>query len=143
MLKNEILTRMQNGETADAIAQEMTDALNAARDEFLKEKEADAKQQLKINDMQKILDAIYNFCYTHYCETEEDIELLDQVFEENTAESLLKQLEDLSTVVTELAPMCSFGFGFSTPKAKTKEKTKTNTKTPDETITSFLKGLGL
>jgi hypothetical protein len=141
MLKNEILTRLQNGENVDAIAQELTDALNAAQDEFQKKEEADAKQQLKINDMQKILDAIYNFCYTHYCEDEEDVEILDEIFEENTAESLIKQLEDVSAMFAELAPMCGFGVGFSAPKAKTKEKTKT--KSADETITSFLKGLGL
>ena len=145
MLKNEILTRLQNGENVDAIAQELTDALNAAQDEFQKKEEADAKQQLKIADMQKILDAVYNFCYTHYCEDEEDVEILDEIFEENTAESLIKQLEDVSAMFAELAPMCGFGVGFSAPKAKAKTKTKEKikTKTADETITSFLKGLGL
>ena len=55
---NEIMARLQKGESVDTIAAEMTKALNEANDEFQKQQEKNAALKEKATVMRKALDAV-------------------------------------------------------------------------------------
>ena len=55
---NEIMARLQKGESVDTIAAEMTKALNEANDEFQKQQEKNAALKEKAAAMRKALDAV-------------------------------------------------------------------------------------
>lgn len=55
---NEIMTRLQKGESVDTIAAEMTKALNEANDEFQKQQEKNAALKEKAAAMRAALDAV-------------------------------------------------------------------------------------
>ena len=54
---NEIMARLQKGESVDAIAAEMTKALNKANDEFQKQNEKTAAMRKALNAIANLLDA--------------------------------------------------------------------------------------
>ena len=55
---NEIMARLQKGESVDTIAAEMTKALNEANDEFQKQNEKNAALKVKAAAMRKALNAV-------------------------------------------------------------------------------------
>lgn len=55
---NEIMARLQKGESVDTIAAEMTKALNEANDEFQKQQEENAALKEKSAAMRNALDAV-------------------------------------------------------------------------------------
>lgn len=55
---NEIMARLQKGESVDTIAAEMTKALNEANDEFQKQQEKSAALKEKAAAMRNALDAV-------------------------------------------------------------------------------------
>lgn len=55
---NEIMARLQKGESVDTIAAEMTKALNEANDEFQKQQEECAALKEKVAAMRKALNAV-------------------------------------------------------------------------------------
>ena len=55
---NEIMARLQKGESVDTIAAEMTKALNEANDEFQKQNEKNAALKAKAAAMRKALNAV-------------------------------------------------------------------------------------
>jgi hypothetical protein len=57
---NEIMARLQKGESVDTIAAEMTKALNEANDEFQKQQEKSAALKEKSAAMRAALDAVAN-----------------------------------------------------------------------------------
>lgn len=105
---NEILTRLQNGENADAIATEFTNALNGAVQEQAKADAARKKENEKLADAQAIVDMICDFLDKWYPEigtagqivdAADVLEALDQVMPELTA--MTKLLAKLDKVLDE------------------------------------------
>lgn len=74
---NDILARLQNGENADAIAQEFADALNDAIQKRNEEKAAADRKADKVATLTYILDEIIEFVEEFYPEliVDEDIEV--------------------------------------------------------------------
>lgn len=53
-IKNEVLVRLQNGEDAQAIANEIADMLNAALDEHEAQKEAELKAKAEVEKQERL-----------------------------------------------------------------------------------------
>ena len=150
----EILTRLQNGESAEDIANELIAALNDANDEYNKaqaaqkaEAEAKAKRETKkIADMQDIVDLLHDFCVEYYCDNYEDIKAVDEAFDELTAEKLIAIVEDIGAALIDFEKDLKnieqlFG---AAPKSFKINKDCTPTKrNADAVINNFLKSIGL
>ena len=54
---NDLLARLANGESADALAKEFTDALNAAQKEY----ETKSKDEEKLTDFSVVVDAMISY----------------------------------------------------------------------------------
>ena len=154
----DILARLHNGEDVDAIAQEMTDALNDANDQFQKEKEEKAKaveakakrEADKVADMQDILDLLHDFCIKYYCDNSEDIDAVEEAFNELTAEKVLAIIEEAGAAVLDIEKKLKdiekmFGM-FNAAPVKTVKIGKDfvpTKKDADMVINSFLRSIGL
>ena len=152
----DILTRLQNGEDAGDIANEMVTALNAANDQFQKEEEAKAKRAAaeahikevqKMQDFQEIIDLMHDFCIEYYCETDEDINTVQAAFATLDAKSVNKMIEEAGAYAVRMAEMQKhlesvFGGIFGTPTVK-KSAPAPETKTADAVISNFLSSMGL
>ena len=154
----DILARLHNGEDVDAIAQEMTDALNDANEQFQKEEEAKAKKAAaeahikevqKMQDLQSILDAMHDFCIEYYCDDAEDINTVHAAFATLDAKSVDKMIEEAGAYAVRMAEMQKhmdslFGGLFGTPVVKKVSKMPApETKTADAVISDFLSQMGL
>ena len=147
----EILTRLQNGEKPEDIANELINALNTANETFQKEqeaaKEAAAKNGKKIKDMQDILDLMHDFCIDYYCDTNEDIHAVEAAFEELTAEKVITMVEEAGAAALEFeAQLKSFNDMLAkTPLFKPEDPKviKVKKSDADAIIKSFLNTMGL
>ncbi len=148
----DILARLHNGEDVDAIAKEMTDALNDANDQFQKEEEAKAaeahvKEVQKLQDLQEIIDLMHDFCINYYCETNEDINTVQAAFATLDAKSVNKMIEEAGACAVRFAKMEKyFDNMFGTPivkKAPKKCAPAPATRTADVVIGDFLSSMGL
>ena len=148
----DILTRLQNGEKAEDIANELINALNDANDTYNKEAaakkaedEAKAKREArKVADMQDILDALHDFCIEYYCDSNEDINEVHAAFNELTAEKVIEMVEEVGTAVLEFDKWFSFPFGKLTkPTVELKIDKDAKPVDADAVISSFLKSIGL
>ena len=149
----DILTRLQNGEKAEDIANELINALNDANDTYNKEVEAkkaesEAKAK-KVADMQDILDLLHDFCIEYYCDSNEDINEVHAVFNEFTAEKVIEIVEEAGAAVLELNEQLKdiekmFGtFPFSKPTVELKVGKDATPADADAVIGKFLKSIGL
>ena len=152
----DILARLQNGEKAEDIANELINALNDANDAYNKEVEAkkaesEAKAK-KVADMQDILDLLYDFCIEYYCDSNEDINAVEAAFDEFTAEKVIEIVEEAGAAVLKFDEQLkdiekmfdTFPFG-KLPKS-TVELRLDKDATPadaDVVIGKFLKSIGL
>ena len=155
--QKDILARLQAGESADVIAQELVDALNAANAEYAKEQEAATQKQAKAEYVEEfaalIKDYIMDFHSDSYVaemikdqeiDPAEIVEMLDQSFEQLDAEiRKLKEMEKMlkgmfgSLVAAGHAPDCGC------PDCATGEtKIKAIEPNPDA-LMGFLKANGL
>ena len=149
----DILTRLQNGEKAEDIANELINALNDANDAYNKEVEAkkaesEAKAK-KVADMQDILDLLHDFCIEYYCDSNEDINEVKAVFDEFTAEKVIEIVEEAGAAVLKFDEQLkdiekmfdTFPFGKSTVELRLdKDATPADA---DAVIGKFLKSIGL
>ena len=149
----DILTRLQNGEKAEDIANELINALNDANDTYNKEVEAkkaesEAKAK-KVADMQDILDLLHDFCIEYYCDSNEDINEVEAAFDEFTAEKVIEIVEEAGAAVLELNEQLKdiekmFGaFPFSKPTVELKVGKDATPADADAVIGKFLKSIGL
>ena len=153
MDKNIILEKLRKGTSADDIAQELVDMLNDAKDEYdaevAKAEAAKAANSKKVDDLNFILNLIEEFVINHYCETEDDIKVAEEVFNDIKAEEVIASIEEMGEMVVKLDSILENIF--STPVVKDKEHNcecrkagptvvKVN---PDVIINRFLKNLGL
>ena len=149
----DILARLQNGEKAEDIANELINALNDANDAYNKEVEAKkAKSEVKakkVADMQDILDLLHDFCIEYYCDSNEDINEVHAVFNEFTAEKVIEIVEEAGAAVLELNEQLKdiekmFGaFPFSKPTVELKVGKDATPADADAVIGKFLKSIGL
>ena len=136
-----ILARLQNGEDAQKIADEMAAMINAANKTYTDQKAAEAAKKQnelqKEEDLQEILDMLYDWFDIYYnmdikeikseLKADQVIELIDSLKEYFEA---LKGLEDLFSVKNATKP---------TPKII---KSNTKPKSADEQISDFLNKMG-
>ena len=136
-----ILARLQNGEDAQKIADEMAAMINAANKTYTDQKAAEAAKKQnelqKEEDLQEILDMLYDWFDIYYnmdikeikseLKADQVIELIDSLKEYFEA---LKGLEDLFSVKNATKP---------TPKII---KSNTKSKSADEQISDFLNKMG-
>ena len=149
----DILTRLQNGEKAEDIANELINALNDANDTYNKEvaaKKAESETKArKVADMQDILDLLHDFCIEYYCDNNEDINEVEAVFDEFTAEKVIEIVEEAGAAVLELNEQLKdiekmFGaFPFSKPTVELKVGKDATPTDADAVIGKFLKSIGL
>ena len=143
--KEDILARLQNGETTGTIAEEMADMLNEAEAEkkaLDAEKVAKEKEETRVLDAKRVavdmmLDALCDYFvaagYGEYTkdiaeiDTDKIVKLLDSSIEMAKGLEKLKDLE-----------FTMFGPGLTKPKAKV-----TDMNDADAAISNFLKGFGL
>ena len=134
-----ILARLQNGEDAQTIANEMAAMINAANKTYTDQKakeEADraaaAKAEAqKKEDLQKILDMFADWFKTYY-----DIEAKDEL----EADAVLELIDSLKEYVEALKGLESM-FSIKKPAVKV-IKSNTKPKSADEQINDFLKKMG-
>ena len=149
----DILTRLQNGEKAEDIANELINALNDANDAYNKEVEAKKAESetkaKKVADMQDILDLLHDFCIEYYCDSNEDINEVEATFDEFTAEKVIEIVEEAGAAVLELNEQLKdiekmFGaFPFSKPTVELKVGKDATPADADAVIGKFLKSIGL
>lgn len=150
----EILTRLQNGEKAEDIANELIAALNDANDTYNKEvaakkaeDEAKAKRETKkMADMQDILDLLHDFCIEYYCDNNEDIDAVEEAFNELSAEKLIGIVEDIGAALVDFEKdlqNIEQLFGAAPKTFKINKDYVPNKRNADAIIDSFLKSIGL
>ena len=121
---NDILARLQAGESADAIAQEMVDALNAANAQFAEEKAANDVKAQKAEFVEEMAEIVRDYIMTFHADSyiatmikdqeidpAEIVEMLDQSFEQLDQEiRKLKEMEKmLSGILGKLEHNCGPG----------------------------------
>ena len=133
-----ILTRLQNGESVEDIANEMANLINKVNktyaDQKVAEEAAKAKAETqKKEDLQEILDMFTDWFNAYYdikvdgrLEADDVLELIDSIKE------YIEALNDLESL---------FSVKKSAVKA-TKSNTKPKSKSSDEKISDFLKQMG-
>ena len=126
-----ILARLQNGEDAQTIANEMADLINKANKTYTDQKAAEeaAKKQNEIQkkeDLQEILDMFADWFHTYYgIEAKEDLKA-DVILEAiDSIQEYVAAIKDLEKVL----------------KVKPAKKI-VPAKSADETINQFLKSMG-
>ena len=151
----DILAMMQDGDTADQVAQKLTDALNKGKALYEEEEnkrkayeaeQANQRREHMIKDLDAILDQLYDFLLTYYVENEEDEAILSEAFKEVDAKEILDGIEQLGALTKSLNDFTGFNLG-GKPKVSFKIVEPTTArkaeKTPDEAIQNFLKSIGL
>lgn len=118
---NDILARLQAGESADAIAQEMVDALNAANAQFAEEQAANDVKAQKAEFVEEMAELVRDYIMTFHADSyiatmiqdqeidpTEIVEMLDQSFEQLDQEiRKLKEMEKmLSGILGKLEHNC-------------------------------------
>ena len=107
--QKDILARLQAGESADVIAQEMVDALNAANAQFAEEKAANDVKAQKAEFVEEMADIVRDYIMTFHADSyiaemikdqeidpAEIVEMLDASFEQLDQEiRKLKELEKM------------------------------------------------
>ena len=149
----DILTRLQNGEKAEDIANELINALNDANDAYNKEVEAKKAESetkaKKVADMQDILDLLHDFCIEYYCDSNEDINEVEAAFDEFTAEKVIEIVEEAGAAVLNFDEQLKdiekmFGtFPFSKPTVELRLDKEATPADADAVIGKFLKSIGL
>lgn len=108
---NDILARLQNGENADAIAQEFADALNGAIQKRNEEKAAADRKAEKIETLICILDDVIDFVEEFYPEliVDEDIEVTPEDVERiiEVLDVYAPKFKELNAALAHLEPLPS------------------------------------
>ena len=133
-----ILTRLQNGESVEDIANEMANLINKVNKTYADQKAAEEAAKAKAEtqkkeDLQEILDMFTDWFNAYYdievdgkLEADDVLELIDSIKE------YIEALNDLESI---------FGIKKSAVKA-TKSNAKSKSKSSDEKISDFLKQMG-
>lgn len=136
--KEDILARLQNGETTDAIAAEMAAALNEAEAEkkaldVAKEKEETRVLEAKRAAVDDMLDAACD-----YLVASGEGDLITDIKDIDT-DKVIEMLDDSIKIAKSLEKLKSLEFPMNLPKAKVTVASDS----ADKVISEFLKNLGL
>ena len=153
-LYEEILARLQNGEEADKIADELVGALNKAKNDHESNSLAKQREADMISDMEVILELVHDFIEDYYCETEEDSAKLEECFKDLDAKSVITTLEEAGAMAVQLTESLNdlealFNQQVKCPKGAKTIKTPSlkfevgSKKDADHIINTFLKSIGL
>lgn len=127
-----ILARLQNGEDAQTIADEMAAMINAANKAYTDQKTKEAKVEIqKKEELQEILDLFMEWLETFY-----DIKIDKKV----PADSVIELIDSLKEYIEVLKDLESV-LDMKKPVAKV-IKSNTKPKSADEKINDFLKQMG-
>lgn len=138
---NDILARLQNGENADAIAQEFADALNDAIQKRNEEKAAADRKADKVATLTCILDEIIEFVEEFYPEliVDEDLEVTPE-----DVERIIEVLDVYAPKFKELnAALANFEASTSKPSHALKKELPVSFTIDTDPINTFLKQHGL
>ena len=133
-----ILTRLQNGESVEDIANEMANLINKVNKTYADQKAAEEVAKAKAEtqkkeDLQKILDMFIDWFNAYY-----DIEVDDRL----EADDVLELIDSIKEYIEALNDLESiFNIKKSAVKA-TKSNAKSKSKSSDEKINDFLKQMG-
>ena len=139
--KEDILARLQNGETTDAIAAEMAAALNEAEAEkksldaekVAKEKEETRVLEAKRAAVDNMLDAVCD-----YLVASGEGDLITDIKDIET-DKVIEMLDDSIKIAKSLEKLKSLEFPMNLPKARIAVASDS----ADKVISEFLKDLGL
>ena len=137
--EKEILARLQNGESMDTIANEISSLLNSAKDAYEAEeaaKRAEAEsakrvEECKVQEMEDIIELIADWAHTYY-----DVD--EEVFDLISAEDVIKIIEECKAYVDAMEKLAA-SLGTKIEKAPAKAALK---KDPAREIEQFLKSMG-
>ena len=136
--EKEILTRLQNGEDVQTIANEMANLINKVNKTYTDQKAAEEAAKAKAEtqkkeDLQEILDMFTDWFNAYYgIETDDRLD----------AETVLELIDSIKEYIEVLKDLESV-FDIKKPAAKaTKSNTKPKSKSSDEQISDFLKQMG-
>lgn len=129
----DILARLRKGETPEAIANEMADALNAAQD-TLKAEEAKAVQEKEKNEQLDKLAARIAADVNEYLEVAAGVELTDE--ERMTAEEVRELTEGLTPLLDLLKDM-------KVSVTKTPHTKTVKVRSPEAVFAKFFKDMGI
>ena len=141
--KEDILARLQNGETTDAIAAEMAAALNEAEAE---KKALDAEKVAKEREKTRVLEAkrvaVDNMldAICDYLVASDEGDLITDVKDIET-DTMIDMFDDAIGVAKSLEKMKDLEFPMNLPKAKI--TIGSNLKSADQAIKKFLKEFDL
>ena len=148
--KEDILARLQDGDTMDEIAKEMSDVLNAAEAQYQEEitkANAEKLEAQRVMDAKRVaVDGMLD-CLCDYLVATGDEELLKELEDVDTDEvvealdsilALTKSMEVLKGLEFPLAPKVKETCGKGKPKVSVKVVDPSNA---DMIIKSFLKGI--
>ena len=133
-----ILTRLQNGESVEAIAKELTDVLNKANHKYEDTKreaeKAKQKRELAKRSELKVLAQMASKWYNDYIATsEEEKAAFGEAFQEADIEEIIGLFEGVHEVIVPLLSV------IDPPVQKKEKKAQKNT---DDVINTFLKNMG-
>ena len=133
-----ILTRLQNGESVEDIANEMANLINKVNKTYADQKAAEEAAKAKAEtqkkeDLQEILDMFTDWFNAYY-----DIEV-DGKLEADAVLELIDSIKEYIEALNDLESI--FGIKKSAVKA-TKSNAKSKFKSSDEKINDFLKQMG-
>ena len=133
-----ILTRLQNGESVEDIANEMANLINKVNKTYADQKAAEEAAKAKAEtqkkeDLQEILDMFTDWFNAYY-----DIEV-DGRLEADAVLELIDSIKEYIEALNDLESI--FGIKKSAVKA-TKSNAKSKFKSSDEKISDFLKQMG-
>lgn len=100
---NDILKRLNAGESADAIAKELIDTLNKANAEYAKEQETKQKLVEKTDRLDAILKGLKTWIIDYYCENPEDVKVIEEAFADMSAADIIKTVDAYLALGTSLA----------------------------------------
>jgi hypothetical protein len=139
---NDILARLQNGESADAIAQSFADALNGAIQKQQEEKAVAAKRhEDKVAALTSIIDDVIDFIEEFYPEMIP--EGMDFEFSAEDVEGAIKALDESVPQFVELNAALSDLKTLTKKPEADRVVAKANHKPTGDAIANFLKANGL
>ena len=133
-----ILTRLQNGESVEDIAEELTDMLNKVNHKYEDTKRAaeEAKQKRELakrSELKALVQMIGKWYNDYIATTEEEKVAFGQALQEADIEEVIGLFEGIHEIIVPL---------LSVIDPPTKKKEKKAQKNTDDVISAFLKDMG-
>lgn len=133
-----ILTRLQNGESVEDIAEELTDMLNKVNHKYEDTKRAaeEAKQKRELakrSELKALVQMIGKWYNDYIATTEEEKVAFGQALQEADIEDVIELFEGVHEIIEPLLSV------IDPPVPKKEKKAQKNT---DDVISAFLKDMG-